>query len=91
MKTSSTPVSKEACHAQNEIAAVLGASFPGWSHLQRPLRGWPSVDVSRNAISNLIGILLGLATAGIGLLFAILCWVGLRGMLTMKKTDAIII
>ena len=77
MKTLSTPVSHEARHAQNEIAALLsiipglGHIYKGhyeagllWMFLGMPFAIW-------------IGILLSLATAGIGLLFPILCWVGL--------------
>jgi hypothetical protein len=77
MHTLSTPLSKEEKHAHNEIAAVLsivpglGHIYKGhweagllWMFLGMPMAIW-------------IGILFGLATAGIGLLFPILCWVGL--------------
>ena len=77
MKTLLTSVSKETRHAHNEIAALLSI-IPGFGHIYKghyeagllwmflgmPLAVW-------------VGILLGLATAGIGLLFPILCWVGL--------------
>ncbi len=77
MHTLSTPLSKEEKHANNEIAALLsivpgmGHIYKGhyeagflWMFLGMPLAIW-------------IGILFGLATAGIGLIFPILCWVGL--------------
>jgi hypothetical protein len=77
MHTLSTPLTKEEKHAHNEIAAVLSI-VPGLGHLYKghyemgllwmflgmPMAIW-------------IGILFGLATAGIGLLFPILCWVAL--------------
>ncbi len=77
MNTVSMPVSKEAKHAQDVIAAALsivpglGHIYKGhyeagllWMFLGMPFAIW-------------IGILLGLATAGVGLLFPILCWVAL--------------
>jgi hypothetical protein len=77
MHTLSTPLSKEEKHAHNEIAALLtivpglGHIYKGhyeagflWMFLGMPIAIW-------------IGILFGLATAGVGLLFPILCWVAL--------------
>jgi hypothetical protein len=77
VKTLSTPLSKEQKHAHDEIAALLsivpglGHIYKGhyeagflWMFLGMPLAIW-------------IGILFGLATAGVGLLFPILCWVAL--------------
>ena len=77
MNTLSTPLSREAEHAQNAIAALLsivpglGHIYKGhfeagflWMFLGMPIAIW-------------IGILFGLATAGVGLLFPILCWVAL--------------
>jgi hypothetical protein len=77
MNTLSTPVSTEARHAHNEIAALLsiipglGHIYKGhyeagllWMFLGMPFAIW-------------IGIILSLATAGLGLLFPILCWVAL--------------
>ena len=77
MHTLSAPLRSEEKHAHDEIAAVLsivpglGHIYKGhyeagllWMFLGMPLALW-------------IGILFGLATAGIGLLFPILCWVGL--------------
>jgi hypothetical protein len=77
MNTISKPVSREAKHAHDEIAALLsivpglGHIYKGhyeagflWMFLGMPFAIW-------------IGILFGLATAGIGLLFPILCWAGL--------------
>lgn len=77
VKTLSTPLSKEEKHAHNEIAAVLSI-VPGLGHIYKGhyeagflwmLLGMP--------IAIWIGILFGLATAGIGLLFPILCWAAL--------------
>jgi len=77
MHTLSTPLSKEEKHAHDEIAAVLsivpglGHIYKGhweagllWMFLGMPFAIW-------------IGILFGLATAGVGLLFPIVCWVAL--------------
>ena len=77
MNTLSTPLTKEEKHAHNEIAAVLsivpglGHIYKGhyemglmWMFLGMPFTIW-------------IGIILSLATAGLGLLFPILCWVAL--------------
>ena len=77
MKTLATPLTKEERHAHDEIAAVLsivpglGYIYKGhyeagflWMFLGMPFAIW-------------IGILLGLATAGVGLLFPIMCWVAL--------------
>jgi TM2 domain-containing membrane protein YozV len=77
VNTLSTPLSREAKHAQNVIAALLsivpglGQIYKGhyeagflWMFLGMPIAVW-------------IGILFGLATAGVGLLFPILCWVAL--------------
>jgi len=74
MQTLSTPLSNEEKHAHNEIAAVLSI-VPGLGHIYKghyeigfflmflgmPFAIW-------------IGIILSLATAGLGLLFPILCW-----------------
>jgi hypothetical protein len=73
MNTLSTPLSREQKHAHDEIAAVLsivpglGHIYKGhweagllWMFLGMPFATW-------------IGILFGLATAGVGLLFPILC------------------
>jgi hypothetical protein len=77
MSRLSAPVSKEVAEAENEIAALLSI-VPGLGHIYKghyavgfiwmffgmPLAFW-------------VGILLGPATAGVGLLFPIACWVGL--------------
>lgn len=69
---------KEAAHASNVIAAALSAVLPGlgqlykghvasgllWMFFGMPLAIW-------------IGILLSLATVGLGLVIPILCWVAL--------------
>ena len=77
MNTLSTPLTNEEKHAHNEIAAVLsivpglGHIYKGhyeagllWMFLGMPFAIW-------------IGIILSLPTAGLGLLFPILCWVAL--------------
>jgi hypothetical protein len=77
MNTLSTPLSKEQKRAHDEIAAVLsivpglGHIYKGhweagllWMFLGMPFAIW-------------IGILFGLATAGVGLLFPIVCWAAL--------------
>jgi hypothetical protein len=77
MKTLSTPVSNEARHAHNEIAALL-SFIPGLGHIYKGHYGvgllWMFLGMP---FTIWIGILLSLATAGIGLLFPILCWVAL--------------
>jgi hypothetical protein len=74
MNSSSTPLGKDEARAKNAIAAALSI-VPGLGHIYKghyatgliwmffgmPLAIW-------------IGILLGLATGGIGLLFPIVCW-----------------
>jgi len=77
MNTLSTPLSKEQKHAHDLVAALLsivpglGHIYKGhweagllWMFLGMPFAIW-------------IGILFGLATAGVGLLFPIVCWVAL--------------
>jgi hypothetical protein len=77
VNTLSAPLSEETVHAQNAIAALLsivpglGHIYKGhfeagflWMFLGMPIAVW-------------IGILFGLATAGVGLLFPILCWAAL--------------
>ncbi len=70
--------SREVVGAENKVAAMLSIVVPGlgqiykghvafgfvWMLLGMPLTIW-------------IGILLGLATAGFGLLLPIACWIGL--------------
>lgn len=77
MNTIAIPPRPEVIGAENRIAALL-TIVPGLGHIYKghlaagfiwmffgmPLAVW-------------IGILLGLATAGVGLLFPILCWAGL--------------
>ena len=77
MNTITHPLSKDVVDAENTIAAILtivpglGHFYKGyyvtgilWLFLGMPLAIW-------------VGILLGLATAGIGLLFPIALWVAL--------------
>ena len=77
MKTLSTSPSKEEKHAYNEIAALLSI-VPGLGHIYKGHYEagllWMFLGMP---IATFIGILLGLATAGIGLIFPILCWVAL--------------
>jgi hypothetical protein len=77
MRTLSTPLSKEEKHAHNEIAALLSI-VPGLGHIYKGHYEagffWMFLGMP---IAIWIGILFGLATAGIGLLFPMLCWVGL--------------
>jgi hypothetical protein len=67
MSAISTPISKEEKHARDEIAAILSI-VPGLGHIYKG---------HYEAGFLWIGILFGLATAGIGLLFPILCWAAL--------------
>ena len=77
MKTITYPLRKEVVDAENTIAAILtivpglGHFYKGyyvagilWLFLGMPLAIW-------------VGILFGLATGGIGLLFPVACWVAL--------------
>ena len=77
MNTLSTPLGREAKHAQNLIAAVL-TIVPGLGHIYKGHYEagllWMFLGMP---IATFIGILLGLATAGVGLIFPILCWVAL--------------
>jgi len=77
MHTLSTPLSKQEQHAHDEIAALLSI-VPGLGHIYKGhyevgflwmFLGMPTAIW--------IDILFGLATAAIGLLFPILCWVAL--------------
>jgi hypothetical protein len=77
MHTLSTPLSKEEKHANNEIAALLSI-VPGLGHIYKGHYEagflWMFLGMP---VAMWIGILFGLATAGIGLLFPILCWAAL--------------
>lgn len=77
MKPSSTTPSAELLNAENKIAALL-TIVPGLGHIYKghEVAGliWMFFGMP---VAIWIGILLGLATAGIGLLFPIACWVGL--------------
>jgi hypothetical protein len=78
VKNSSDVPAREGANAPNVIAAVLSTFLPGlgqiykghytmgliWMFAGMPLALW-------------IGILLGLATVGIGLFIPLICWVGL--------------
>jgi hypothetical protein len=77
MQTFSTPLTKEEKHAHNEIAALLSI-VPGLGHIYKGHYEagflWMVLGMP---FAIWIGILFGLATAGVGLLFPILCWVAL--------------
>ena len=85
MQTLSTPLTKEEKHAHNEIAALLSI-IPGLGHIYKGhyqmgfflmFLGMP--------IAIFVGIISILGTAGVGLLFPILCWVGLAWDAYNKK------
>lgn len=77
MKILSTPLSNEEKHAYDEIAALLSI-VPGLGHIYKGHYEagllWMFFGMP---VAMWIGILLALATAGIGLIIPILCWVGL--------------
>src|SRR5262245_35742689 len=77
MKTLSAPISNEARQAHNEIAALLSI-VPGLGHIYKGHYEagllWMFLGMP---FAMFIGIILSLATAGIGLLFPIVCWVAL--------------
>jgi len=77
MHTLSAPLSKEERHANNEIAALLSI-VPGLGHIYKGHYEagllWMFLGMP---VAMWVGILFGLATAGIGLLFPILCWAAL--------------
>lgn len=77
MHAVSTPLSKEEKHAHNEIAAVLSI-IPGLGHIYKGHyeAGFLWMFLGMPA-AVWIGVMLSLATAGIGLLFPILCWAAL--------------
>ena len=69
---------KEAAHASNVIAAALSAVLPGLGQLYKGHVAsgllWMLVGMP---LAIWIGILLSLATVGLGLVIPILCWVAL--------------
>ena len=78
MNTIWTPPSSEAVNAQNAIAAVLSMGAPGLGQVYKGHLGpgllWMFVGMP---VVLWVGLLLSLATAGIGLLFPLMCWAGL--------------
>jgi hypothetical protein len=71
-------LSKEAVGAENKCAAFLSIVLPGLGqiykgHYEAGLL-WLCLGMP---IAVFVGILFGLATAGIGLIFPILCWAAL--------------
>ena len=77
MKTISATPSLEMVKAENVIAAMLSI-VPGLGHIYKGHEAagiiWMFFGMP---VTIWVGILLGLATAGIGLLFPIACWVAL--------------
>ena len=69
---------EESRHAVNVIAAVLSTVWPGLGQLYKGhvASGWLWM-LAGMPLAIWIGILLSLATAGIGLVLPILCWVAL--------------
>ena len=71
-------LSKEAIGAENKLAAFLSIILPGLGqiykgHFEEGLL-WLCLGMP---IAIFVGILLGLATAGISLIFPLLCWAAL--------------
>lgn len=77
MNTLSLQPSKEGVKAENEIAAILSI-VPGLGHIYKGHYtagfGWMLLGMP---LAVWVGILLGLATAGVGLLLPLVCWIGL--------------
>jgi hypothetical protein len=77
MNPLSQSLSKEVVDAENAIAALL-TIVPGLGHVYK---GYYAAGilwlVLGMPLAIWIGILLGLATAGVGLLFPIACWIAL--------------
>jgi hypothetical protein len=77
VNTISTPSSMEVVKAENAIAALLSVA-PGLGHIYKGHLAagfiWMFFGMP---VAIWIGILLGLATAGVGLLFPIVCWAAL--------------
>lgn len=77
MSAISIPPTKDVLNAENATAALLSV-VPGLGHIYKGhFAGgflWMFVGMP---LAIWIGILLGLATAGVGLLFPLLCWAGL--------------
>jgi len=77
MKPATIPPSAELLAAENKIAAVLSI-VPGLGHIYKGHAAagfcWMFIGMP---LAVWVGILFGLATAGIGLLLPIACWAGL--------------
>lgn len=77
MNTISMPPSAQIVSAENKIAGLLSI-VPGLGHIYKGHYAagfiWMFVGMP---VAIWIGILLGLATAGLGLLFPIACWAAL--------------
>jgi TM2 domain-containing membrane protein YozV len=66
--------SREAAHTQNVIAGVLSTVIPGLGQLYKGHIGAGILWIAFLPLAIWIGILLGLATAGLGLVIPILWW-----------------
>lgn len=77
MNALSIPLKTETAHAQDAIAAMF-TIVPGLGHIYKghPAAGFVWMFLGM-PLAIWVGILLGLATAGVGLLFPLLCWVAL--------------
>jgi hypothetical protein len=67
----------EGANAPNVIAAVLSAILPGLGQIYKGYASgflWMLVGMP---LAIWVGILLSLATAGVGLLLPLVCWIGL--------------
>ena len=85
MNTTLTPPDAKILHAENAIAALLSI-VPGLGHIYKGHYeaglAWMFFGMP---LAIFVGILFGLATAGIGLVFPILCWVALTVDAYFKK------
>ena len=85
MNTTLTPPDAKILHAENAIAALLSI-VPGLGHIYK---GHYEVGMAwmffGMPLAIFVGILFGLATAGIGLVFPILCWAALTVDAYFKK------
>jgi len=77
MNTTAIPPRPETIRAENKIAALL-TIVPGLGHVYKGHYATGFIWMFAGMpLAIWVGILLGLATAGFGLLFPIACWAGL--------------